>query len=137
MTLEQLGSGVHWLATELYSPENFSRRVLRMIELFPVDGPPALGAAHRPIVAEATLACHRFLFGAADSAAAMRRILAALRDKPSARESALFAVFVWAQRRYQLKQWQSKPVHTQLPPLLQLTRTHPGAAEKRSLQVVR
>ncbi len=137
MSLEQLGQGVHWLATELYSPENFTRRVLRMIELFPAKGPPTLGAGHRPIVAEATLACHRFLAGSEDSALALRRILAALRDKPSARESALFAVFVWAQRRYQLKQWQSKPLHTQLPPLLQAARGRVDVDEKRSLQVVR
>jgi Radical SAM superfamily/Domain of unknown function (DUF4070) len=138
MSLGELGAGVHWLAKELYSPDNFTRRVLRMIELFPAKLAPSSGAG-RTVVAEATLACHRLLSGSPDSATAVARILAAVRKKPGAREAALFAVFVWAQRRYQLRHWETAPVHNQAPPLLappeQLSAA--SAAGRHSLQMVR
>ncbi|HVY32727.1 MAG TPA: radical SAM protein [Polyangiaceae bacterium] len=109
MSLAQQQAGVDWLIRELYAPDNFTRRLLRMIELFPSDLRPSR-ARSRPIAAEATLACHRLLREAPDSARVVTKILAALRHKPGAREAALFALFVWAQRRYQLRRTEPVPV---------------------------
>jgi hypothetical protein len=115
MSLDELGAGVEWLIRELYTPENFTRRVLRMIELFPADLRPARGGI-RPVATEATLACHRFLSESPESARVVAEILAAARKKPSAREAALFAVFVWAQRRYHLRRVETRTGRLQAPP---------------------
>jgi hypothetical protein len=138
MSLRELGEGIHWLVKQLYSAENFTRRVLRMIELFPREGVQRPAGANRAVLAEATIACHHLLASSPETAVAMRQIFAALRNKPSAKDSALFAMFVWAQRRYQLAQWDAKPLHTKAPALLRPTDAPRETANNgRSLNVLR
>jgi len=139
MSLEQLASGVHWLAHQLLNPEKFAQRVLRMIELFPVEKAAAPTAANRGVVAETVLACHRVLMGSPETALALRRILAALKEKPSARESALSATFAWAQRIHLMQQWDSKPQQLLAPRQLGATQAPrpPALTGNRSLNLLR
>ncbi len=118
MSLQELGEGIQWLLRQLNDSDNFAQRVLRMIELFPDDGVQPSSGAHRAVVAEATMACHRLLGASEETATAVRRIFAALKHKPTAREAALSAIFVWAHRRHQLSQWETKPWHAAPPALL-------------------
>ncbi len=100
MSLEQLEQGLTWLTDQLYSPENFSRRLLRMIELFPKELPAVRGGDRR-IDAEATLAGHAVLSSESpEYSRVMRQVLSAVRNKPSARGAALYALLIWAQQRY-------------------------------------
>lgn len=109
MSLQQLVDGVRWLANELVRPENFEKRMLRMIELLPDAPAPATQGLDRPLVAESMLACHRLLFRSPESAAASRRILKAFRGKPYARAVGLPAFLNWATRLQVLRAWDAVP----------------------------
>jgi radical SAM superfamily enzyme YgiQ (UPF0313 family) len=118
MSSEQLAGGVHWLAKQLLDPEQFATRLLRMIELFPSEGQQPVKPTNRGVVTETLLACHSLLDGSPGTASALRRILKALKAKPSAREGVLGAVSVWAQRIHLMRRWEATHVQAILPELL-------------------
>jgi radical SAM superfamily enzyme YgiQ (UPF0313 family) len=100
MSLAELERGFNWLNEELYTPERFTTRVLRMIELFP-DRLRSWQVADRPVDAELALATHQLLAAESpDMSRSMARILKAMRQKPSARRAAMYALLMWAQQRH-------------------------------------
>jgi radical SAM superfamily enzyme YgiQ (UPF0313 family) len=99
MSLEELERGCAWLNEQLYSPENFATRLLRMIDLFPETG-PRQSVTNRRVDAEAALLSHAVLSHDSPAvAAALKRILGATRAKPSARDAVMYALLSWAQMR--------------------------------------
>lgn len=125
MSIEQLAAGVHWLTASLLEPERFLQRVLRMIELFPVENVAKRRTVRRAVVVDAMLSCHRLLRSRPDTAAAFQRILEAARHKPLAREAALEACFQWAQRMQILRDYEALP-----PALVGAPLTPPRAARE-------
>ncbi len=100
MSLEQLERGIAWLIDELYAPDNFSKRLLRMIELFPSEAVAWTGT-DRGVDAEVALASHRLLSsGSREMSRAVAEILKAIRAKPAARGAAMYALLIWAQQQH-------------------------------------
>jgi radical SAM superfamily enzyme YgiQ (UPF0313 family) len=99
MSLGELEQGFVWLNEQLFAPENFARRLLRMIELFPEQG-AAFRVADRKVDGEVALASHAVLTSDPKVAAAMASILRAIRRKPAARAAAMYALLIWAQHRH-------------------------------------
>jgi hypothetical protein len=132
MSLAQLQQGLTWLSQQIYAPENFSKRLLRMIELFP-EGGQAWHASNRPVDAEAALASHAALAnGSPEHSRALARILRAMRDKPSARPAAMYALLNWAQQQHNLRRGAAR-VELAPPPA---TRPLVERVAKRMLAVV-
>lgn len=103
MSLAELERGFRWLNEQLFEPENFSRRLLRMIELFPEQG-RAWQAGDRRVDAELALASHSVLsHESPEVAAALGRVLKAIRKKPAARGAAMYALLIWAQQRHSMR----------------------------------
>jgi len=99
MSLEEMDRGMLWLIEQLYSPENFATRLMRMIELFP-DELPAGNSGDRSVDAEAALASHRVLSSTSPAMGkVVGQVLKVLRGKPSARGAAMYALLLWAQQR--------------------------------------
>jgi radical SAM superfamily enzyme YgiQ (UPF0313 family) len=100
MSLAELERGFHWLNEQLFEPDNFARRLLRMIELFP-DQTATWRVGERRVDAELALASHAVLSHESPAvSAALGRILKAIRKKPAARGAAMYALLIWAQQRH-------------------------------------
>jgi len=131
MSLEQLEQGIRWLIDQLYAPENFTQRLLRMIELFPRDL-PAWSNSDRRVDAEAALASHGILSNESpEFARMMGRVLKAIRSKPSARGAAMYALLIWAQQRHN-RSCRRSSVEVTAPPSMPLAMQVP----RRALAVV-
>jgi len=131
MSLEQLERGFAWLNDRLYEPENFAKRLLRMIELFPDQG-PAWQVSDRAVDAEAALASHAVL--SRDSLGlgpTLGRILSAIRKKPTARGAAMYALLIWAQQRHSSAA-SALPIE-RLPPPLARAAAEPGTRHALSV----
>ncbi|HVY32724.1 MAG TPA: radical SAM protein [Polyangiaceae bacterium] len=132
MSLEQLEQGINWLIDQLYAPENFTRRLLRMIELFPADL-PGWNASDRRVDAEAALASHSILTGeGTELGPLLGKVLKAIREKPSARGAAMYALLIWAQQRHN-RLGRRPPVEVTAPPAVEPNRS---SAPRRALAVV-
>lgn len=100
MSLGELERGYLWLNEQLYAPERFAQRLLRMIELFP-NTAPSWQVTDRRVEAELALAGHAVLSSESpDMGRAMAKIFKAIRQKPSARGAAMYALLIWAQQRH-------------------------------------
>lgn len=107
MSLSELERGYVWLNEQLYSPERFAERVLRMIELFPSTA-PAWQISDRRLDAELALASHAVLSGESpEMGRALGKILKAIRKKPSARGAGMYSLLIWAQQRHSSRSPQS------------------------------
>lgn len=108
MSLAELERGFKWLNQELYAPEAFATRLLRMIELFP-DNASRWQVAERPVDTELAVATHGQLAGESrEMSLTLGRILKAIRQKPSARRAAMYALLSWAQQRHLTRAEQSR-----------------------------
>jgi radical SAM superfamily enzyme YgiQ (UPF0313 family) len=109
MTREQLLQGLRWLCRELYKPANFGRRVLQMIDSFPLSPPVAdkLAAAQRPIESEVMLIIRKVMEQGAEERDMMAELLRKIQKKPSTRRPVLQALFRYAQVRslYESEEW--------------------------------
>lgn len=103
MSRRQLLDGLRWLCRELYTPKNFGRRVLHMIDSLP-SSLPFLEAdpttERRPIESEAALIIKRTMAQGAEEKEVMATILKKMRAKPSARKAVMRALFAYAQVRH-------------------------------------
>ncbi len=105
MSREQLFDGLKWLGNQLYSPENFTQRVLNMIEaLGPRRGALAgkAGAVRRqmrPVDAEAVAVVMRMVQRGDEEKAMWNTVRAAVRNKPESEEPVMRALFQYAQIR--------------------------------------
>jgi radical SAM superfamily enzyme YgiQ (UPF0313 family) len=107
MSLAELERGFTWLNEQLYDPANFSQRLLRMIELFPEET-AIWRVGDRAVDAELALASHAVLSRESPTvAAALGRILKAIRKKPAARGAAMYALMIWAQQRHSARAFTS------------------------------
>lgn len=117
MTRRELLDGVRWLWEELYRPENFTQRVLRMIDcLNPVTGPLAadLGAIGepRPVESEALLVIQRIRRYGPRERKMIPEILHAMQNRPHSRRQVTDALFRYAQARCVYEaggMWQPQP----------------------------
>jgi radical SAM superfamily enzyme YgiQ (UPF0313 family) len=103
MSRSELLQGLQRLSRDLYTPENFGRRVLQMIDAFPssLPAPEADSVAEgRPIEAEATLIIRRIVAHGTGEKQMMAAILRSMRTKPSARKAVMRALFAYAQVRH-------------------------------------
>lgn len=103
MTRQELLEGLRWLCHELYTPANFERRVLQMIDVLPPSPAVAEGAAaslRRSIESETMLIIKRVTEQGDGEREMMATIVRALKKKPSARRTVLQALFRYAQVRY-------------------------------------
>ncbi len=117
MSLEELSQGSRWLMRELYEPENFVRRLLKLVDLFPAGAnfrPRSL--TKRPVVVEVSLASQQLLTRSPETRAAVKAIRQALQKKPAARETALHALMWWARRRSYIEQRMAKLAEQPRPP---------------------
>lgn len=103
MTREQQIEGLRWLGNQLYSPENFATRVVRMIETMgPQLGPFQPGyRPHKPRLVEvqANGIVRRMIGKGAAERAMWKRVSAALAHNPGAGTMAMMALFSYAQVR--------------------------------------
>jgi radical SAM superfamily enzyme YgiQ (UPF0313 family) len=103
MTRQELLQGLGWLCRELYTPENFARRVVRMIDALP-SSPSASEAnaasLRRPIEAEAMLVIKRVAEHGIEEKRMMAALIKKMQEKPSARRPVLQALLRYAQVRY-------------------------------------
>lgn len=131
MSLAELERGFIWLNEQLYAPERFATRLLRMIELFP-ERPPLGQVSERAVDAELAIATHGLLARESpEMAQALGRILKAIRKKPSARRAAMYALLMWAQQRHTSRLPQMQP---QLVPEAELRLV--ASSPRRALSVV-
>ncbi len=103
MSRSELLQGLRWLGRELYTPENFGRRVLQMIDALPssLPSPEADSIAEsRPIEAEARLITRRIIAQGTAEKQMTATILQSVRTKPSARKAVTRALFNYAQVRH-------------------------------------
>ena len=102
MSRQELLQGLQWLCHELYTPENFGKRVLNMIEALPVTPGPddRLVMARRRIESEALLVIKKATELGAGERRMMRELLGKIQEKPSARRLVLRALLRYAQIRY-------------------------------------
>lgn len=103
MTREQLFNGLKWLGNQLYSPANFARRVVSMIErMGPQRGPFQAGyRPHkiRPVEAEARGVIRKVLKRGEGERRMWKDISTALSAKPEAGPMVMNAMFSYAQVR--------------------------------------
>jgi hypothetical protein len=104
MTRQELLEGLRWLCQELYRPENFTRRVLRMIDcLQPVTGPLSadLGSIGepRPIESEALLVVQNIRNLGPGERQMIPTILHAMQQKPHSRRQVIDSLYRYAQAR--------------------------------------
>lgn len=104
MKREDLTEGVRWLWRQLYHPENFARRMLRMIECIRTPrGEDAvdLSAAGvlRPIESETALVIQKLRDSGGSERRMIAEVLRAMKDKPASRRYVLDMLFRYAQTR--------------------------------------
>jgi radical SAM superfamily enzyme YgiQ (UPF0313 family) len=117
MTRQELLEGLRWLCRELYRPENFTKRVLRMIDcLRSVKGPFSadLGSIGEPraVESEALLVIQKIRSLGAEERRMIPTILHAMQEKPHSRRQVTDALYRYAQARcvYQAGGvWQPQP----------------------------
>ncbi len=122
MTREQLLDGLRWLCNRLYRPEEFGRRVVRMIEAI---GPPpawwrpaaAAGSSRRHVSSEGLAILKRLIRQGPEERAMYRRICAALEGKPQAHPQVMHALQLYAQVRclYDVGQFWEPRLAEQVP----------------------
>jgi len=106
MSRQQLVEGLRWLCNTLYSPENFARRVLRMIEcLGPQRGPfagerPAIAWAPRAVEQQALSVIKKVLRSGRDERRMAATIFDAMARKPASEMAVMLALFRYAQVRH-------------------------------------
>lgn len=103
MSREQMFAGLKWLGNNLYRPESFAHRVVRMIEaLGPQRGPFRAGyRPHkvRPVEAEARGVIRKLIGSGSEERQMYRSISAALARKPEAGPMVMNSLFSYAQVR--------------------------------------
>jgi radical SAM superfamily enzyme YgiQ (UPF0313 family) len=102
MSLTELREGALWLVKEIYSAENFTQRLLRMIELFPEKGGFMRMPVARPVEIETVLRVQGVMNSSPDARKILRAVRAAVQKKPAAREAAFLSLFFWVRRRLSL-----------------------------------
>ncbi|MEM7309099.1 MAG: radical SAM protein [Planctomycetota bacterium] len=105
MTGAELTEGMHWLCNQMYSPANFGRRVLRMIETMgPQRGP--LAQAHkavresRPVEREAVMLLKKFFRKNAAERQMFFEVSDAMAKKPGTEAAVIEMLYRYAQVRY-------------------------------------
>jgi hypothetical protein len=133
MTREQQVEGLRWLGNQLYHPEHFATRVVRMIEAMgPQLGPFRPGyRPHTPrtVEVQANSIIRKLIAKGPDERAMWRRISQALAQNPGAGTMAMMALFSYAQVRvlYEVGHFWDPEIATQRP-TLNLTVPSEGAA---------
>ena len=119
MTREELTEGLRWLCNQLYSPENFTRRVLQMTEtLGPQRGPfrqhdrGASARKPRAVEEEAVRLLRKFVRQGPKERKMWSRIYKAMSEKPGSEYAVMLSLFRYAQVRclYDVGQfWEPHP----------------------------
>ena len=104
MTRIEMLEGLHWLWKQLYHPDNFARRVLRMIDcLGPVRGPRGaelkLARVPRAIETEAHMVIQKLRDSGSSEHRMVATIIRAMREKPNSRRQVTEALYRYAQTR--------------------------------------
>ena len=104
MTRQELFTGARWLCRELYQPDNFTKRVLQMIDcLRPVSGPSCtdlnLVEEPRSVEFEALLVIQNIRNLGPEERRMIPTILTAMQRKPESRRQVLDALYRYAQAR--------------------------------------
>jgi radical SAM superfamily enzyme YgiQ (UPF0313 family) len=103
LTREQLQAGLKWLGNRLYSPRNFARRTVAMIErMGPQIGPfrPGHQASRtRPVEIEALGLIRKLIKSGPEEKAMWREISDAMAEKPETGPMVMMSLFSYAQVR--------------------------------------